>query len=131
MSRISTDTDKIHLDMPSASTNSHDIPKNYDIHPSYSLYEMDWIQIIDYMDMRHAPLLYPLCLSSYVSPSCMGLKFPWILIMHHLDLDMQRIIANMVHEGTYLLVYIYSDTHVSIYVNMPYRSMVFFIGYID
>lgn len=68
---------------------------------SYALYEMDWLAIEEYMDKVHLSCLHWLCISSYVSPSCLELMVPRVLLLHHLDLHALQIVADMIHEGTH------------------------------
>lgn len=88
-----------HETMKYAYPTSHGPPTDVARHQAYVLHEMDWVELGEYMDRAHIPSLYSLCPSSYVSPSCLELKVPWALLLHHLDLDVQRIVMNMIIEG--------------------------------
>lgn len=93
------------------------ITKRIDAHLPDRLYEMDWNQVAEYLDALHLPLLVVLCTSSNVSPTCLGLNFPWVLLLHHINSDTQRRVLEMAPDCTY------NTWHEYLNVLMMYRSM--------
>lgn len=84
------------------------VPLNTYIHPlaeCYDLSEVDWAVVMDYMDMGHIGPLHWLCSSSHGSTWCLGpriMKFPWVLMLHHLDKDILSRVIEAIDGGCLL-----------------------------
>lgn len=73
----------------------------------YDINEMDWLNVSDYLDnIRGASLFWLTSTSSNESLLSVidGLmQVPWILLLHHIDLDLQNVVIAMIQDGNSLL----------------------------
>lgn len=69
---------------------------------SFDLHEQDWVYISDYLDaIRIIPTLC-LSTSSHGSSWCLRPRLagmPWVTLLHHIDVDIQRIVTDLVCDG--------------------------------
>lgn len=72
------------------------------IHLSDYISEYDWIYLSDYMDAAHVPPLCALLTCANVSPSSLGLQVQWVLLLHYVAVDVQRMVIEMLHDGRIL-----------------------------
>lgn len=81
-------------------------PLHIETHGQYpnTLFEMDWMSISAYIDNPHMPLLYILCPSTYVSPTCLGVMEHWYLVLRYLNDEMLQIMVTLLSEGAYAYV---------------------------
>lgn len=122
MSRISLE---VEMDRTNTISQTYATPIDHQDHP---LYEIDWMAIANYMDTPHVSVLFSLCLSSYASPSCIGLTIQWEYILQHLEPDVLRVVIDIMngkHPDMLKMSYMHAYMHLSVIKCVcMHRSMV-------